>query len=100
MKKRVLLLLIIGVLVGSTLEAAARLILQYRVLEPVVPAGIGRFDERLGWALTPLSHGTSRRTGYEVDYRINSKGLRGRETTYKKPEGTFRIVLLGDSRTF
>jgi hypothetical protein len=100
MKKRLLLLIIIGVLVGSTLEAAARLILRYRVVEPVVPAGIGRFDERLGWALTPLSHGTSRRTGYEVEYRINSKGLRSRETTYKKPEDTFRIVLLGDSRTF
>ena len=100
MRKRVLLLLVIGVLVASCVEGAARLILRYRVPEPVVPAGIGRFDEKLGWSLTPLAHGISKRTGYEVDYRINSKGLRNRETTYKKPQGTFRIVLLGDSRTF
>jgi hypothetical protein len=54
----------------------------------------------LGWSLRPFSHGTSNRTGYDIEYRINSKGLRDEETTYEKPEGSFRIVLLGDSRTF
>ncbi len=35
-----------------------------------------------------------------VEYRINSKGLRDNETTYDKPEGVFRIVVIGDSNTF
>jgi hypothetical protein len=99
-RRKHVLVLIIAVLVGLCVESTARLIQRSRAPEPVVPVGIGRFDERLGWALTPLAHGTSRRTGYEIDYRINSKGLRDRETTYEKPEGNFRIVLLGDSRTF
>lgn len=43
---------------------------------------------------------TSKRTGYEIEYLINSKGLRDSETTYEKPEGIFRIVLVGDSHTF
>ena len=100
MMKRLLLLLIIGALICVSVEASARLILRYKEPEEVVPASIGRFDERLGWALKPLAHGTSRRTGYEIDYRINSQGLRNRETTYQKPPGTFRIVVIGDSRTF
>lgn len=99
-RKRILFLLVVGVLMGVSVEAAARLLLRNREPEEVVPASIGRFDERLGWALKPLAHGTSKRTGYEIDYRINSQGLRNRETQYKKPQGTFRIVLVGDSRTF
>ena len=99
-KKRVLFLLVVVVLMGVSVEGAARLILRYQEPQEVVPASIGRFDERLGWALKPLAHETSKRTGYEIDYRINSHGLRNRETEYQKPPGTFRIVLLGDSRTF
>lgn len=75
------------------------LLLQKKV-GPTVPVHIGQFDENLGWSLKPLSHGISRRTGYPVHYRVNSKGLRDDEATYKKPTGVFRIVLLGDSRTF
>jgi len=99
-RKRLLALVIIGVFIGSSVEAGARMILRYKEIEEVVPASIGRSDDKLGWSLRPLAHGTSKRTGSEIDYRINSLGLRNRETTYKKPEGTFRIVVLGDSRTF
>jgi len=99
-KKRILTLLIIGFSMALTVEAGARLILRHQEPEEVVPASIGRFDEKLGWALRPLAHATSKRTGSEIDYRINSLGLRNRETPYKKPEGVFRIVLVGDSRTF
>src|SRR2546430_14783500 len=84
-KKRILLLLVIGGLVGLCVEAGARVIFRSTEPEAVVPAAIGRFDEKLGWSLKPLAHGTSRRTGYEIDYQINSQGLRNRETTFRKP---------------
>jgi hypothetical protein len=81
------------------LEGATRLFLSPKIPEPVIP-NIGQFDENLGWSKIPLAHAVSNRTGYEIEYRINSKGLRDDETTYEKPEGTYRIVLLGDSLTF
>ena len=91
----------ISVFIGVLfLEGATRLFLSNRLLEPAVPPNLGQFDEIYGWSLKPLSHGTSNRTGYEIEYRINSKKLRDDETTYEKPEGTFRIVLIGDSLTF
>jgi hypothetical protein len=93
--------ILIGVFLGVLfLEGAARIYLSMKEVDPAVPGQIGQFDEILGWSLKPLSYGVSRRTGYEIEYRINSKGLRDDETGYEKPEGTFRIVLLGDSRTF
>ncbi len=69
-------------------------------ISPVVPREIGRFDELLGWSLRPLARGTSDRLGYDIEYRVNSHGFRDEETTHEKPDGTFRILLLGDSRTF
>ena len=92
-----LIIIILGVL---SLEGIAQLFWSYKTLKPVVPPTIGQFDEKLGWSLRPLSHGTSNRTGYEIEYRINSKGLRGPEVSYANSEGRFRIIVLGDSRTF
>src|SRR5436309_15627215 len=34
-----------------------------------------------------------------VDFETNSKGLRDRETSYAKPPGKLRILMLGDSLT-
>jgi hypothetical protein len=85
------------------LATLALLDIAYRIfIEPadVVPREIGRFDRTLGWSLMPNASGSSSRTGQKITYRINSKGLRDDETDYAKPAGTFRIVLLGDSRTF
>ena len=96
-----ILLMFISVFIGVLfLEGATRLFLSNRLLDPTIPPNVGQFDEIYGWSLKPLSHGTSNRTGYEIEYRINSKELRDDETSYEKPEGTFRIVLIGDSRTF
>lgn len=66
----------------------------------MVPAAIGRFDERFGWSLKPHASVSSRRSGQKITYQINSKGLRDSEMNYEKPPGIFRIVLLGDSNTF
>jgi hypothetical protein len=68
--------------------------------EPVVPKSLGRFDDTLGWALRPNTSASSTATDAEVHYAINGQGMRDDEVTEQKPESTFRIVLLGDSRTF
>ena len=91
------LCLFLGVLLT---EGAVRIYLSYMNLNPVVPKSVGRFDPHLGWSPEPLSQGYSSRTGYPIEYRINSKGLRDTETDYQKPDSLFRIVVLGDSRAF
>ena len=90
----------IGLISVLIVELAARFIVDRSESEPVVPAEVGRFDAELGWANNPSTTASSSRTGYEIEYRINAQGLRDDETSYEKPEGTYRIVLLGDSRTF
>lgn len=82
------------------LEVALRLLMPGIKVETVVPVSVGQFDEKLGWSLKPSSQAGSSRTGYRISYKINSRGLRDDETGYEKPAGIFRIVLLGDSRTF
>ena len=66
---------------------------------PVVPSKVGRFDANLGWSLEPGSRTVSYRIG-EIEYRVNSKGLRDDEHAYEKPAGKTRIVIVGDSMTF
>ena len=98
--KRILLIFIIVLFGVLFLEGATRIFLSNKIIEPAVPSDVGQFDEIHGWSLKPLSYGTSNRTGYKIEYHINSKGLRDDETSYEKPDGTFRIALIGDSRTF
>ncbi len=99
LRKKIGFICLVTFLAVLMLEIMARLFMPNTLMEPVVPANIGQFDPTLGWVLKPNSYGISKRTGDEIEYRINSKGLRDDETSYKKPEGIFRIVLLGDSRT-
>lgn len=98
--KKLLELFVFVLIVGLLVEGAARLFLSPLLPEPAVPTEIGRFDERLGWSKIPNTVAVSSRTGVEIEYRINSKGLRDEETSYEKPENTFRIVVIGDSFTF
>jgi hypothetical protein len=83
-----------------SLEAIARIFLSGEKLEPVVPRSIGQLNESLGWSLRPNSRAISNRTGFPVEYRINSKGLRDNEISYEKHLDVFRILLLGDSEVF
>jgi len=56
------------------------------------------YDPVLGWRKIPGKEGWLEKKGeYRVFEKINSKGLRGPECPYKKPEGEFRILVLGDS---
>ncbi len=83
-------------------EGAARL--TWRFIDKswglLVPQEISRFDDKLGWTLAPGAEAYSKSTGRKVAYAVNSNGLRDKETPYEKPQGVFRIVLLGDSHTF
>lgn len=84
------------------LEGLAHLVLGSPVVddESVVPVEVGCFDPELGWALRPGARATSWRTGRPVEYRINADGWRGDDLPRAKPQGTLRLVLLGDSRAF
>ncbi len=61
---------------------------------------IGTYDEVLGWRYVPDSEDDVVSSEFSVTYKINSRGIRDREHELKKPEGTFRILALGDSLTF
>ncbi|MDH3314524.1 MAG: hypothetical protein OER43_01980 [Gammaproteobacteria bacterium] len=65
-------------------------------------AGIGsdqflQQDPVLGVHYIPGKRGLSQGSCYRADVTTNSHGWRSGETTWKKPEGVFRIVILGDS---
>jgi hypothetical protein len=53
----------------------------------------------LGWSHTPNKEGSWIVGKNRIHVKINSKGLRDREYPYNKKEGTFRILVLGDSFT-
>lgn len=53
-------------------------------------------DEWTGFTLRPYAAGWQRDEG-ETFVQINSQGLRDREHEKTKPDGTFRIAVLGDS---
>lgn len=54
-------------------------------------------DPQRGWRNVPNADGFFATDEYEVHLQYNSKGIRGPERAYEKPEGTVRVVVLGDS---
>jgi GDSL-like lipase/acylhydrolase family protein len=84
----------------ALVEGAARAIVHRREAAPLTTRGsIIRFDPWLGWAKPPLAEGWLHRPEYHVHLQINAHGLRGPDRDYRKPPGTRRILLLGDSFT-
>jgi hypothetical protein len=59
---------------------------------------INRFDPELGWVKTPGAKAERETREFDVHYTINSLGLRDDEmSSPKKPDGTYRVLMLGDS---
>ncbi len=58
------------------------------------------FDKSSISYLSPNFSGKFNNKELNFPIKINSKGLRDNETSYKKPKNTFRILGLGDSFTF
>lgn len=53
---------------------------------------------QIGWVLKPnLRTSWEIRDGFDVEIETNAMGLRDTEHPYQKPDGVFRILLLGDS---
>ena len=55
------------------------------------------YDPVLGWRKTPGASVAYDRREYHVEFRVNSRGLRGPERGYDKPAGVARVLALGDS---
>ena len=85
----------------SILIALAGLEIIVRAIEPkeVMRYFFMSSDPVLHHRFTPGASGRYKTTEFDVAYHINSLGLRSPETTLRKPEGTSRILLLGDSFT-
>ena len=57
------------------------------------------FDPLLGWRLVPNGGGVHRNPDLTVREDFNSHGLRGPEVAVPKPDGVYRVLVLGDSNT-
>jgi hypothetical protein len=55
------------------------------------------YDPTLGWKNTPGADGYLTSSEYDVHLQYNSRGMRGPVFPYDKPQGTYRVVVLGDS---
>ena len=60
-----------------------------------------QFDAQVGWVKKPNYQGTRRQGDVSADFEHNRFGLRDDEVeSTDKPDGTFRILALGDSFTY
>ena len=90
------------------LEVAVRILDNVNLIKLPAGGSLGRsvglyeHDDLLGWKNRP-GFNKEKRYKYGDEYRtvvetINSKGLRDREYTLKKPDNTYRIISLGCSK--
>ena len=96
MKREQLLILAISCLLGLlVLEATVR------VIEPreILRTDFEGPDPVLNHRLIPDARSLWKDPEFSVSYSINSLGLRDREISRTKPEGTGRVLLLGNSFT-
>jgi lysophospholipase L1-like esterase len=84
-----------AVVVGSVLVALLLAEAALRIMGFSAPVWY-RPDPQLGWTLRPGMSAWFTKEGRAL-VTVNDQGRRDRETTLYKPEGVYRIVVLGDS---
>jgi hypothetical protein len=96
-------LILFGLLVGLIFaEIGLRFIPEDQLNEVIFHSARGRHlytvDKNIGWVLKPNLN-TEWETRDQLVFKVttNSQGLRDEETSYQKKDGTYRILLLGDS---
>jgi len=78
----------------------------FRLFMPISVTNVGYVDrpngEKYGWGFGPneLVRIEKPDTGDVIYDRVNSEGWRDEERDIAKPDGTFRILVMGDSMTF
>lgn len=90
--------LVVSVVVSILfLECALRL-QTYGSITPLSGEHVLRMPhDTRGWTLRPGGSAHQRNLDFDVTVEINDQGLRDRPHAHAKPEGVFRIVVLGDS---
>lgn len=87
----------IGLLLFSSLLAVGLLEAMVRIISPSdVP---WQRHPVLGHSHVPNKKGIYSNKGYSAPFRFNSEGWRDREHSIEKPDGAFRVLVLGDSFT-
>ncbi len=84
--------LILALLVGE-------LLVRYLQYQRKPPSKVRQADALLHHSFIPNSFDVARDLEWEAHYKINSFGARDKEYSLKKPEKTYRILVLGDSFT-
>jgi lysophospholipase L1-like esterase len=70
---------------------------KYSVATTDNPFHFYRFDDVLGWSNNPKFKGTLKREEFTTEIEINEFGMRQRNVTKEKPDGKYRIAVMGDS---
>jgi lysophospholipase L1-like esterase len=88
--RRVVMLILVGTAAAGAGEVGLRLV-GFRF-----DASVFTSDQELGWALRPGAHGWNVSEG-EAYIRVNRHGQLDLERRVDKPDGSVRVVVLGDS---
>ena len=83
-------------LVFSLVFILAVLEVYFRYFDPQ-SLRLSRPDAVLGWNHIPNTSGFWRKSCFSTELKFNSEGMRDIEHNLKKPEGTYRIAVIGDS---
>ena len=86
---------------GATVATLFVAEIAVRIIEAIRPNSriefLTRHDPVLGWSKSPNSTAVIETAEFEVTEQTNSRGLRGPDIPFDKPDGTLRVLLLGDS---
>jgi hypothetical protein len=89
----------VGLILASLIISLILIELAARFLKPPYPGGdeLHRCDRLLGWKGNPNTSVTQNTDGYPHTVTWNSQGMHDRDYSFDKPDGVFRILVLGDS---